>query len=100
MAINVRRVPCPIDFFTFKEPSGNYIKVDDCSDLTLDHTPVVLAINKALIEKKAPPRFTSCKIDYDGLELRLKASSRFSCFFNHLSNARRKSTCLLKEQAA
>lgn len=40
-----------IDFFAIKGLPNNYIKVDDCRDLTSDNTLAILTISKTLTEK-------------------------------------------------
>lgn len=67
------KVPDLIDFFVVKGLSNNYIKMDECSDLTSDHTPVILTISETLIQKEAQPRLTGNKTDWDGFRAALSS---------------------------
>lgn len=70
---DLKKVPDLIDFFAVKGLSNNYIEVTDCSDLTSDHTPVILTISETLIQREAPPRLTTCKTDWDGFRIELES---------------------------
>lgn len=48
------RIPDLLDFFITKNMDGNYITIESCTDLTSDHTPVILNVNST-IQLVEPP---------------------------------------------
>lgn len=46
------KVPDLIDFFVAKGLKDNHIKVDECSDLSSDHTPIILTVSETFVNCK------------------------------------------------
>lgn len=54
-----RKIPDLLDFFIIKGISKNNCTVESNSDLTSDHTPVIISLSTTLINKSTSPRLTT-----------------------------------------
>lgn len=54
--------------------SNNYIGIDESSDLTSDHSPVIMTISETLLQEEMPPKLTSKKTDWDGFKAELETN--------------------------
>lgn len=62
---DINKLPDCIDFFILHGMAPNYIDIDNISDLSSDHTPIVLTLSDTLLYKQTTPKLTSKYTDWD-----------------------------------
>lgn len=62
---NSNRIPDLLDFFIFRNINQNYMTVEECTDLTSDHTPVVLNVNATVVLTSPPARLYNNYTDWE-----------------------------------
>uniref|UniRef100_A0A0A9YSX4 Putative RNA-directed DNA polymerase from transposon X-element n=2 Tax=Lygus hesperus TaxID=30085 RepID=A0A0A9YSX4_LYGHE len=63
--------PDLIDFFVIRNISANYLLVDDCYDLSSDHSPIILTLSEQVIQKTHNPVLTNHKTDWDKFKIEI-----------------------------
>ena len=70
-----RNRPSLIDFFVIRGIATGYTCIEECFDLTSDHSPIILTINETAITKQKPPYLTNKLTCWEGyrkeIELRI-----------------------------
>lgn len=108
---DVNRHPDIIDSFIIKGLSINYIKVESSTDLSSDHTPVILTLSDTIIYKEPSPSLTNNKTDWKNysnyleknivLNVPLKTQDQIEneakLFTTQLQLAAKKNTSILKK---
>ena len=61
---DIKKKPDLIDFFITKGLSDQYMTIDESSDLTSDHTPIVLTISETPSVNEAPCRLINYRTDW------------------------------------
>lgn len=62
--VDQNKIPDLIDFFVTKGVSNNYIQVEDCLDLTSDHSPIILTISNVVIKRQMPLNLVNSKTNW------------------------------------
>lgn len=62
---NKDRIPDLIDFYIAKGISKNYIHLQNCSELSSDHTPVIMTISESVIQKQDTPFLVNNKTNWE-----------------------------------
>lgn len=66
---DINKRPDLIDFFIMKNISANYALVEDCADLSSDHSPIVLTLSETIILKPNNPVLVNKKTDWDQFKI-------------------------------
>jgi len=66
---DTEKIPDLIDFYVTKNISSNYIQIEDNLELNSDHTPIVLTLNKSIIQKPCNAVLVSKKTDWEGFRM-------------------------------
>ncbi len=54
-----QKTPDCIDFFVHKGVAGNFLEIENISDLSSDHSPIILTLSSSVIRKQALPKLTT-----------------------------------------
>ena len=60
-----QKIPDLIDFYVSKGINKNHIFVQNCDDLSSDHTPVLMTVSENIIEKAQTPTLTNNKTHWE-----------------------------------
>ena len=69
---DANKVPDLLDFFILKGISSNYISMEDCFDLSSDHSPIILTLSETIITKQKTQRLTNKNTDWNGYRIELE----------------------------
>lgn len=67
------KTPDLLDFFVVKGINENYMKVENCYELSSDHSPVILTISATFLKTNRQPSLTSRRTDWDLFREELEA---------------------------
>ena len=62
------KIPDLLDFFITKKISTNFVSVEECFDLSSDHSPVILTLSENLIKKEVNPHLTNKTTDWESFK--------------------------------
>lgn len=63
------KLPDLIDFFITKNISANYLVVEDCHDLSSDHSPIILSLSDWVIQKPHRPVLANKHTNWDNFKV-------------------------------
>lgn len=62
---DLHKKPDLIDFFIMRNISANYVLVDECVDLSSDHSPIILTLSEQIIQRPHNPVLVNKNTDWD-----------------------------------
>lgn len=62
---DIQKKPDLLDFFIMRNISANYALVDECFDLSSDHSPIILTLSDEIIQKQHNPVLVNKKTDWN-----------------------------------
>lgn len=91
-----RKIPDCIDFFVLKGIATPYTDIENASDLSSDHSPIILTLSNRLIEKPTRSHITNKNTDWDlfkqrvsekiNLQIRLKTREELDWAVAHIQS--------------